>query len=358
MLNFVADYWFFISISSMFGILGSYLLTKLIIHFADSNNINDNPKSALFRKFQKQPVTLIGGTAACIMALLLMSITWLLVKFNFLDSLLITSNLSEFKLIWVILACAIMLYVGYLDDKIQLSARWQFLSILSTILIVIFLGNIRIVNITSFGELSYWTSIIITIGWLGFATASTKFLDGHDGLVTSVGFFNFLTIATISLSPKINQPIVFLFSWFWAICLGVFLFYNFPDAKAYLGEGASEMIGFMIGVLAILSGAKLATALSILGWFILDIFLVWAIRISQGRNPITSADRNHWHHRLLEFGLNKIQVLVVTWFLLTISSFIGVYGDTNQKLFLILLQFVILITIYIFTPKKITNTAD
>jgi UDP-GlcNAc:undecaprenyl-phosphate/decaprenyl-phosphate GlcNAc-1-phosphate transferase len=356
MLNFVANYWFFITMSSIFGIICSYILTLVLVRYANQHNINDNPNSALFRKFQKAPVTLVGGTAACAVALMMMSITWLLVKFDILDSVLITSNLSEFKLIWVIVACISMLYVGYLDDKIQLSARWQFISILSSILIVIFLGNIRIENITSFGELTYWVSIIITIAWLGFATASTKFLDGHDGLVTSVGLFNFLTIASISLSPKINQPIIFLFSWFWALCLAVFLFFNFPNAKAYLGEGASEMIGFMIGVLAILSGAKLATALSILGWFILDIFLVWAIRISQGRNPITSADRNHWHHRLLEFGLNKIQVLVVTWLLLVISSFIGVYGDTTQKLLLILLQFVILITIYIFTPKKSSTT--
>jgi UDP-GlcNAc:undecaprenyl-phosphate/decaprenyl-phosphate GlcNAc-1-phosphate transferase len=218
--------------------------------------------------------------------------------------------------------------------------------------LVIFAGNISITNISFFGELNYFFGIILTIIWLGFSTASTKFLDGHDGLVLSVGIFNFLTIAHISLLDTIRQPILFLFALVWSVALATVLFFNFPNAKSYIGEGASEAIGFTIGALAILSGAKLATALSILGWFILDIFLVWLIRISEGRNPITSSDRNHWHHRLSSIGLNKIQVLIITWIILIISSIIGVYGDTFQKTTLIVAQFILLIIIYIYTTVK------
>jgi UDP-GlcNAc:undecaprenyl-phosphate/decaprenyl-phosphate GlcNAc-1-phosphate transferase len=336
------------------AVLLALILNKVFYWLATKFNIYDDPKSAKARKFQLAPVPLIGGSGAALAAIIIMSLFWALLKNNIITQDY-TVNLAPFKLIYVVIACLSMLIIGYLDDKYQLSPKMQFLSILFSISLVVFLGEIRITSISQVGEIGFWVSILITFTWLGFATASTKFLDGHDGLVTSVGIINFLTIASVSLTTPINQPLIFIFSIIWAVCLVTYLFYNFPNAKSYLGEGASELIGFMIGVLAILSGAKLATALSILGWFIIDIFLVWAIRISQGRNPITSADRNHWHYRLMAFGLNKIQVLVITWILLIISSQIGVYGDNNHKLVLIISQGIILVTIYFYTPKQLTN---
>jgi UDP-GlcNAc:undecaprenyl-phosphate/decaprenyl-phosphate GlcNAc-1-phosphate transferase len=333
----------------------SIIYTRLLYIYAIRNNINDDPKSASKRKFQTNPVPLLGGTGACLAAITVMSVFWLLVKYHILDYGTYSNNLQPFKLVYVILAVLLMLGIGFLDDKIQLRPKWQFLAILAGISLVVFLGDVRISNITTYGNIDYWISILLTFTWLGFATASTKFLDGHDGLVASVGILNFLTIASIALTTKINQPLIFIFSMIWVFALSVFLFYNFPNATSYLGEGASEVIGFMIGTLAILSGAKVATALSILGWFIADIFLVWSIRIYEGRNPITSADRNHWHYRLLAFGLNKIQVLIITWVILIISSYIGLYGNTLEKSILILTQIIVLLTIYYFTPKANKN---
>jgi UDP-GlcNAc:undecaprenyl-phosphate/decaprenyl-phosphate GlcNAc-1-phosphate transferase len=333
------------------AIILSIFLTRFFYYYAIKHNINDDPQSASKRKFQSVPVPLLGGTGACVSALICMSVFWVMIKYHILDYDLYSNNLQPFKLIYVILAVILMLLIGYLDDRVQLSPKWQFLAILGAISLVVFLGEVRISNITTYGNINYWISVLLTFTWLGFATASTKFLDGHDGLVASVGILNFLTIASIAISTKINQPLIFIFSMIWVCVLTVFLYYNFPNASSYLGEGASEVIGFMIGVLAILSGAKVATALSILGWFIADIFLVWSIRLYQGRNPITSADRNHWHYRLLAFGLNKIQVLIITWIILIISSYIGLYGDTFCKTILIISQVIILLTIYLFTPK-------
>ena len=351
MINFLLDNSLLILSYLFFTVLLSFFLTQKIFNFSIKKNICDDPKSAISRKMQKHPIPLLGGTGACLAGLIAISVFWLFLKFGYLNPYF-SNNLSIFKLYYLIIAGLMMLFVGYLDDRYQLSAKWQFLSILTVIAITIFLGQIRIDNITYFGQIDYYISVFVTFAWLGFAIASTKFLDGHDGLVTSVGIVNFLTIANVAVMDKINQPIIFVFALILSCSFTVFLFYNFPNAVSYLGEGGSEFIGFMVGVLAILSGAKLATALSVLGWFIIDIFIVWFIRIREGRNPITSADRNHWHHRLLKFGLNKIQVLVVTWFLLIVSSYVGVYGDTNQKISLIISQIVILVGIYNFTPKQ------
>ena len=336
----------------------SFLLTKFINRFAIKSSIEDDPNSAKFRKFQINPIPLLGGNGAVVTSIIFTALLWLVQHYNIFGLRLLNLNLTPFRIIYLILAIFVLLFIGFLDDKYQLNPKFQFLGILMAIFICIFLGNIRINSITIFNDFNYIISIAITTIWLGFCTASTKFLDGHDGLVVTVGMFNFLTIAHISLLSYINQPLVFLLSLTWTMALIPTLFKNFPQASSYIGEGASEIIGFSIGALAILSGAKVATTLSILGWFILDIFLVWLIRLFDGRNPITSSDRNHWHHRLLRVGFNKLQVLIITWIILIISSFIGVYGDTYQKTTLLAFQILLMIIIFVYTSINDTTKND
>jgi UDP-GlcNAc:undecaprenyl-phosphate/decaprenyl-phosphate GlcNAc-1-phosphate transferase len=332
--------------------LSTLVLTRFTIAWVKKTKLMDDPNSALERKYQKIPVPLLGGSPAVIVATIMMAMIWFSLKTNFLNlSVELNLNLQPFKIVYIIIAIIIMLIGGYLDDRYQMSPKLQILFILGSIALVVFGGGL-VVDYTSFtGSLPYMVSILISFAWLGFCTASTKFLDGHDGLVTSVGIINFLTIASISFLPIINQPLIFLLTLVWACCLAMFAFWNFPNAKAYLGEGASEIIGFMIGVFSILSGAKVATSICILGWFILDIILVWFVRLSKGKNPLTSADRNHWHFRLLDIGFNKIQVLVFTWIILLVSSFVAIYGSTSLKVGYVFFEALFLICIFIISTS-------
>jgi UDP-GlcNAc:undecaprenyl-phosphate/decaprenyl-phosphate GlcNAc-1-phosphate transferase len=354
-LNFTA--WIVLSLITIFCIIFTITGTKFSINYSKNNHLMDDPKSASFRKQQKEPIPLLGGTTACFIASFAMGVLWLFVKYNWfgLESVF-RQNLEPFRLVWVIVAVALLLIGGFMDDKYQMNPKYQVLFILLAIGIV-FLGASVKVDYTSYtGSLPFIFSAFLTYTWLGFCTASTKFLDGHDGLVSSVGIISFATIASVTALPNINQPLVFAFCWFWIVCLSVFAFWNLPNATSYLGEGASEVIGFMIGVLAILSGAKVVTAFCILGWFILDILLVWSIRISQGRNPLTSADRNHWHHRLLDMGLNKMQVLIFTWIILLCSSYFALFANTYSKIGFLVFEVVTILGIYglsLYYKKKI-----
>jgi UDP-GlcNAc:undecaprenyl-phosphate/decaprenyl-phosphate GlcNAc-1-phosphate transferase len=336
----------------------TYLLTTNTLKWVRNNNLLDDPNSAKSRKYQKVPVPLLGGSPACLASAIGMSILWLTVKFNIFGlEVILRQNLEPFKLIFVILAILLMLVGGYLDDRYQMSPKYQILFILGAIALVVF-GSGVLVDYTKFtNSLPYFVSVILTFTWLGFCTASTKFLDGHDGLVLSVGIISFATIASVAMLQQINQPLVALFSLCWIICLSVFAYWNFPNAKAYLGEGASEIIGFMIGVLSILSGAKVVTAFCILGWFILDILLVWAIRITQGKNPLTFADRNHWHHRLVDIGFNKFQVLVLTWLILLASSFVAIQTTNWQKFSFLGIEIIFLLVIF-FVSSKIKKSQN
>ena len=126
-----------------------------------------------------------------------------------------------------------------------------------------------------------------------------------------------------------------------------FLPWNFPNAKVYLGEGGSEIVGFVIGSFAILSGAKVATATTVIGWFIIDLIFVWILRVADRRNPLTSGDRLHWHHRLMDIGFSKVQVLGITALILLITSHTGLLVSEEYRIIVLLEQGVFLLLVFL-----------
>ena len=113
------------------------------------------------------------------------------------------------------------------------------------------------------------------------------------------------------MTTKYYQPDIGLAALILAgACLG-FLIFNWNPARIFLGEGGSLFLGFALGVLAIISGGKIAIALLIMGIPIMD--LIWTIVrwLIKKQNPFKSADRKHLHHRLLDIGLTQKKVVFV-----------------------------------------------
>jgi len=161
---------------------------------------------------------------------------------------------------------------------------------------------------------------------------TTKFLDGLDGLVSGVAV--------------IGSIILFLVSLFWDVplsgtsilCLILggsslgFLIWNFHPAKIFLGEGGSTFLGFMLGVLAIISGAKIATALLVMGLPILDVIWVIVRRIFREKKSPFLADKKHLHFRLLDAGLNQRQVVLLLYLLTLLFGATAIFQQTFGKL--------------------------
>jgi len=99
-----------------------------------------------------------------------------------------------------------------------------------------------------------------------------------------------------------------------------FLPFNFFPAKIFLGTAGALTLGFIVGNLSIIGGAKVATALLVLGIPILDV--AWQIfhRLRAHRSPF-SADRGHLHHRLLDLGISQ-RIIVTSYYAFT--AFFGV----------------------------------
>jgi len=87
-----------------------------------------------------------------------------------------------------------------------------------------------------------------------------------------------------------------------------FLLSNFYPARIIMGGGAL-FLGYALGTLSIIGGAKMATILLVLGLPLVDS--VWQVvnRIREGRSPF-SGDRGHLHFRLLDIGFTQRQIVV------------------------------------------------
>jgi len=133
---------------------------------------------------------------------------------------------------------------------------------------------------------------------------------------------------------------------FSACCLG-FLFFNWHPAKIFLGEGGSLLLGFILGVLAIISGGKIAIALLVMGIPILDV--IWTIirRLVAGKNPFKFADRGHLHFRLLDLGLGQKRTVLIFYFLAAIFGVSGLFLQSLGKVFALLILFAIMLVLVI-----------
>jgi len=125
-------------------------------------------------------------------------------------------------------------------------------------------------------------------------------------------------------------------------CFG-FLFFNWHPARIFLGEGGSLLLGYMLGVLAIISGGKIAIALLIMGIPIMDV--IWTIvrRLKIGKNPFKFSDRQHLHFRLMDLGLSQKQVVLVYCFFSATFGLSALFLQSQGKILTLALLVVVML---------------
>jgi UDP-GlcNAc:undecaprenyl-phosphate GlcNAc-1-phosphate transferase len=172
-------------------------------------------------------------------------------------------------------------------------------------------------------------------------TNTINFLDGIDGLSGGVSAIAAGIIFLLAMTDKVNQPATALVSIILAGgCLG-FLVYNFYPAKIFNGDSGAYFLGMTLGILAIFSGAKLATAALVLGLPILDA--TWSVlrRLAHRKSPFT-ADRGHLHYLFLDAGFSQRQAVMTIYVLCLAFGLIGIVGSSQQKILGIILLFIVM----------------
>lgn len=258
-------------------------------------------------------------------------------------------NFKAKQLLGFALASLILLVAGLIDDKRGLPAWVQLMTHVGAglTLVVVGMGIEEITN--PFGGklaldqlqipfnlsgVEYHLTLpadLLTVAWVVLVINAINWLDGLDGLATGVGIISAFTIALLSLSAGVNQPHVALLAMILVGALGGFLLHNFHPAKVFLGTAGSTFIGFAIATLGIISGGKIATAVLVLGFPILDAMTI-IIRRGLTSKAIWEADTTHLHHLLLARGFSvREAVLFIYGVSATFGGLALVAGTTSGK---------------------------
>ena len=244
----------------------------------------------------------------------------------------------------ILTSLLVLLLVGLLDDKYQnLSPYLRLLGQFIAAIMVVATGT-GIQFITNpFGGIIYFTpqiASLLTIIWIVWVMNMINWSKGVDGqmpgIVTVAAFILGLLSLKLNLPYDPSQTNVAKLSFITAgSSLGLLIF-NWHPAKIFPGFSGSTILGFMIAVLAILSGAKLATAGLVLLIPATDFAYTFLRRILEGKSPVWG-DRGHLQHKLLEIGLSHQQIAL---FYILVSVILGATAlslSSSGKLFAALL---------------------
>lgn len=331
--------------------LSTYIVKKVALQLG----IVDSP--GLERKVHGKNIPLLGGIG--------IFLTFFSFIYLFRANLLV-GELESSHWLGFFVGGLLLMIGGFLDDKYGLKASLQIIWPLLAIFALlsggvniekitnplggyVYLDSIRLV-LFSLGHTTYYLvlfSDLLIFGWILGMMYTTKLLDGLDGLVAGVTAIGSLIIFLFTMTTKYYQPDIGLAALILAGATIGFLFLNWNPAKIFLGEGGSLFLGYALGVLAIISGGKIAVALLIMGLPILDV--VWTIlrRLKAGKNPFKFADRKHLHFRLLDLGIGQKKTVLIYYFFASLFGLSAVFLQSAGKLFALSFLIVIMALIIV-----------
>ncbi|ESU34207.1 UDP-phosphate N-acetylglucosaminyl 1-phosphate transferase [Bacillus sp. 17376] len=266
------------------------IITPLVIKFAVKFGAIDKPNE---RKVHEKIMPRLGGLAIFIGVV----------------AGYFAGGLYNQKVTAISVGAILIVIIGMLDDKYELSAKVKLAGQLLTAAVIVCSGlTIDLLTIPYVGdfELGFW-SYPITVFWIVAITNAINLIDGLDGLSAGVSAIGIATIAVLAFMG--GKMLILMFS---IILLGSilgFLFYNFHPAKIFMGDTGALFLGYSISILSLLGLYKSVTLFSflvpviILGVPVFDTTFAIIRRIVNKR-PISAPDKSHLHHRLLDLGLS------------------------------------------------------
>ncbi|MCR4280226.1 MAG: undecaprenyl/decaprenyl-phosphate alpha-N-acetylglucosaminyl 1-phosphate transferase [Candidatus Komeilibacteria bacterium] len=350
-------WWYLLPVLVSFAL--AVFFSRLVRRFARRHNIVDQPGP---RKVHSSPTPLLGGAAIYMAWVLTLLVFW---------PYLFDGVISAKHVIGLLIGGGILIVGGYFDDRYNLPPKYQVaFPVLAAITIII--SGIGITFITNplggyihFDQvkwlLFWWQGTpyyftlftdFFTLLWILGMVYVTKLLDGLDGLATGVGVIGSIIIFIVSLFWDVAQSGTSILSLaFGGAALG-FLVWNWHPAKIFLGEGGSTLIGFVLGVLSIISGGKIATALLIMGIPILDVAWVIGRRLFFERKSIAAADAKHIHHRLLQSGFSHRGAVIFLYVITALFGSIAIFSQTEGKIMALVILSVFMVGLAVWLIKR------
>jgi UDP-GlcNAc:undecaprenyl-phosphate GlcNAc-1-phosphate transferase len=247
---------------------------------------------------------------------------------------------------------------GLWDDVSELGWKIQvFFQV--ALAVVIFIFGMRIASITNpFGGVWMFPAegfvipgFLMLFLWLFLVMNAMNWLDGLDGLCGGVALITLLTVFFLSLKPEVNQPPIALLSIIGVGAVSGFLLFNIHPARILAGTVGSMFLGFLIAVLAIVAGTKIATALLVLALPIADALWVIGERLRAGAS-VFQPDQRHLHYKLRELGWSEGRIAWVFSLVTAVIAVIALNTQSLGKFVAILLVLAIIFSLLLFVEQK------
>jgi len=255
--------------------------------------------------------------------------------------------------IGLILALTVLLLIGLADDKFQkFSPYFRLILQFGAAAIVVWSG-LGIDFITNpLGGIILFTdplqAKLLALFWIVWVMNMLNWAKGVDGQMPGIVLISSIILGFLSLKLFLegdpNQLEIGKLAFITAGASFGLLLFNWHPARIFPGFSGSTIFGLLIATLAILSGAKLATAGLVLLIPATDFIYTIIRRVLSGKSPVWG-DRGHLHHKLLDQGFSHQQI---TLFYMLGSAMLGAAAialESRGKLFAAILVGAVLLGI-------------
>ncbi|MFN3759887.1 MAG: glycosyltransferase family 4 protein [Algoriphagus aquaeductus] len=319
-----------------------FLLTPIVISVLQKAKIGDTPGG---RKIHKKFTPSMGGIAFMLATYVALAIWgW-------------QYPLPDIR--YLLGAIALMFFVGFRDDMVELNPKHKILGQLISVVLVVVVSDIRIKEFHGFlgiEELPLVVSYVFSSFVLLALTNAFNLVDGLDGLAGTIAIISLSLLSAWFYVQGLESYALLSFTLLGGILS--FMVFNWHPAKIFMGDTGSLALGFSIGSLilafmeynsALPAGALLkiepsfTMGIVLLIYPLYDMARVFTRRISKGKHPM-SADKSHVHHFLLRSGLkhNQVALLLGLIQVVLIGLVLGM-GNYSDNIVLPLLSAIVLL---------------
>lgn len=316
------------------ALVGALALTPVARMIATRLNAVDIPED---RKVHEKTTPTLGGIAI-----------YASMMFGIAVYLLISGHPVSGDLVGIMIGATVILLFGVVDDIRGMPPLMKlFGQVLAAGILVIMGVQIQNIHIpgTSVISLSPELSVIVSLVWVVAFINIINLIDGLDGLaagITCIASFSMFYYATQTGVGGAYVDAALISIVLAGSTLG-FLRYNFHPASIFMGDSGSMLLGFLLGAVTIqgvlksIAAAALLIPLLALAIPILDTGMAIVRRGVRGK-PITHADKEHIHHRLLNMGHSQRQavLLLYFWTALLCGTSLALKFATNKVLWITL----------------------
>ena len=312
-----------IALSLATAFFSSLVSIKVAKPIAQKLDLVDKPNE---RKQHNGNVPLVGGISIFI-AVLISFLLWLPESR--------TLNLY-------IIGAALMVFIGALDDKHDLSVRVRVVGQILVASIMIFGAETYIHNLGNlfgFGELDLGVmGIFLTYLAVLGAINAFNMVDGMDGLIGALSIVTFSSISLLFVLCGNQSLIAFPMIIVAAICPYLLFNLDMPFKgfkKIFMGDAGSMFIGFSViwllsmGTQNATASFSPVTALWLIAIPLMDMITIMLRRTRKGQSMF-KADREHLHHLFIRAGFTDRQALAIISFIASIAAMIGITGEMYQ----------------------------